>query len=198
MICLNLQTFLSPIYNAYKLKKAEEKITELQQTVPRLEDIPGLLQINNINPSSKTKNQRLTDVHGSLKAKDALKLASEKRAEEQKKEEKREMSRQNKIDMKQRFQKCRERCVCEGETCDADGLKECSICKSILRSQCMKKKCILESKSIGLKRPKMQSLSRKTVDFKCSYDLSQVPSTSKTGCTKRKLWYSDNSSDLSD
>ena len=48
-----------------------------------------MLQINNINPSSKTKNQRLTDVHGSLKAKDALKLASEKRAEEQKKEEKR-------------------------------------------------------------------------------------------------------------
>jgi len=38
-----------------------------------------------------------------LKAKDALKLASEKRAEEQKKEEKREMSRQNKIDYETAF-----------------------------------------------------------------------------------------------
>ena len=60
-------------YLEYKLAESG-KCRRLENTVPDLDDVPGLLPFKTVVPM-KTKNVKLTQVHESLKAKEILKIA---------------------------------------------------------------------------------------------------------------------------
>ena len=46
-----------------------------------------------------------------------------------------------KAESKEQFLRCREACVCKAGVCRAMGLQQCSVCKNVQKSQCIKKAC---------------------------------------------------------
>ena len=61
-------------YWKFMCQKYKEIIKEGYEKSLRLEDIPGLLTVNKVKPKDlqKTKNTRVTNVHGSMEAEDIL------------------------------------------------------------------------------------------------------------------------------
>jgi hypothetical protein len=83
-----------------------ERIIELENSTHTLEEIPGLLPFKKVVPS-KTTNQRVTQAHGSMRAKDIIKIAEEL------KQQKLEKSKQNaalekREESKEVFYRCKE------------------------------------------------------------------------------------------
>jgi len=89
--------------------------------------------------AKKSKNQRLTKMHGSMKGNEILQAAEERRQLEMEKEEKKEASRAKKSEIEKLYRDCKSSCVCNRNICKAILLKECTNCRNILKSQCSKK-----------------------------------------------------------
>ena len=112
-----------------------------------IEEIPGLLCMKKVKPKESTKNVRLTQVHGSMLAKDILTLAeSIKEEKERKAGAKKEayLKREEKLES---FLKCKNECICfkPGGKCGAIKLRQCPNCHDVLKSQCGKARCKDES-----------------------------------------------------
>ena len=101
---------------------------------------PGLLPYKKVKPT-ETVRRRITDVHGSLKATEVRALIEKKEEEEQQKKVRKEELELRKAESKEQFLRCREACVCKAGVCRAMGLQQCSVCKNVQKSQCIKKAC---------------------------------------------------------
>ena len=64
--------------------------------------------------------------------------------EQQEKEKVREGTVIKKKQQKENFVRCKESCVCKEKICKAAGLKECSVCGDVMKSQCSKARCTVE------------------------------------------------------
>ena len=129
-------------YYKFKLEQAQEKIKQLENTPLDPSEIPSVFHYNKIKPK-KTKNQRITSVHGSMTAKNILKRVKENNKKNEEKELKKKENKEKKLKEGEMFIRCKDKCVCEKPNgkCVTIGLKQCSSCKSVLKSQCGKKAC---------------------------------------------------------
>ena len=55
------------------------------------------------------------------------------------------------------FIRCKDICICSQDICLANGLKQCTSCKDIIKSQCSKRKC----KVLGVKPVMLNASSNK-------------------------------------
>ena len=88
-----------------------------------------------------------------MEGKKVLEAVKEKRNEIEAKENKKLESQKERDNQKEMFLKCKENCQCK-DKCMAAGLKQCPICKNVLKYVCGKAACKLEGK-----RPTMIELS---------------------------------------
>ena len=101
-------------YYLYKLNKSLELIEELQSTSVTPDETSGLLPVRKI-AQKKTKAKRITQVCGSMRAKEMLSKVQEMKAQEKEKEEKRKKNAQKKGDIKIAFTHCKDKFVCDGK-----------------------------------------------------------------------------------
>ena len=117
----------------------------------RLEEIPGLLTVQKVKPKQSTKSStRVTQVHGSMEAKDLINLVKSIKEQKEQKVKSKEIQMKKKEKDKEDFCRCKSKCVCKEDRCLTTGLKECPSCHSILRSECSKAHCKVDGK-----KPKM-------------------------------------------
>ena len=133
-----------------KFEMAQQLIHDCNEKSLQLEEIPGLLTVQEVKPKQKTKSStRVIQVpHGSMEAKDVINLV--KSIKEQKEQKVKSKEIQMKMKDKDDFYRCKSKCACKEDRCLATGLKECPSCHSILRSVCSKARCKVDGK-----KPKM-------------------------------------------
>lgn len=134
-------------YWMIKYQLANKIIQEASEKSLALNEIPGLLPIDRVKPKTDpTKNTRVTQIHGSLEAKDVLSMVeSIKCDKEVKQKAKQERTAQKQI-AKEAFYRCKEKCVCGESKCLSASLKECPQCHDILKSVCSKSACRKDGK----------------------------------------------------
>ena len=116
-----------------------------QLKAPDASDVEGLYTLTKVKPKSKaTDKVRITQIHGSILAKDAVKIADEVR---RKKDELEGRKRENQLKRKIRqqvFYQCKVafQCTRPDGKCMAAWLKECTACGNILLLQCRKSSCV--------------------------------------------------------
>ena len=128
----------------YERKKNEmyrEALRERSLNVVSPEEVPGFLTIEKVKVPAKKKAVRLTQVHGSMEGSKILELREEAEKQQKVKEAEKLKKRMGKSDQKSSFVRCKESCVCESETCQASGLKQCPVCSDVVKTHCSKKKC---------------------------------------------------------
>ena len=131
-------------YWKFKFYQAQSLIREVAERSIQLEEIPGLLTIKKVKPNEEKKatpTTRVTQVHGSMRAKDIAAKVKEIRDEKLKKQTEKEEAKKKKEEMKETFIKCKTQCTCLQRKCLASGLKQCPICLNVLRSVCSKISC---------------------------------------------------------
>ena len=100
-------------YYKYKLDQLLERIKELQDTTPALDEIPKLLSFKQIKPKNTTTTKhKLTHAHGSMRANDIMKAPKKIDDEKKLKEEKKQALLAKREEMKGKFYKCKQKCVC--------------------------------------------------------------------------------------
>lgn len=79
-------------YYKYMCEQYQEIIQNSNERGLKLDEIPGLLTVKTVKPKApeKTKNIRITNVHGSMEAKDILSKVEEIEKEKQKKDQQRD------------------------------------------------------------------------------------------------------------
>ena len=124
----------SALYWKEKFKSAQSLINELNENSILIEEIPGFMPIRKVKPNLLTSSTRITQIHGSMKAKDVLSLVA---GINEKKEQKGQTHLQNaeKNEVKKNFIKCKEKCVCTENICKVTKLRECPKCHNILKPQ---------------------------------------------------------------
>ena len=132
----------SAAYYKFKFEKAQQKIQDLERTPLDPSLVPSVFTFEKIKPK-KTKNQRITSVHGSMTAKNVLSIVKENNRKNNEKEKKKKENKEKRLKESEVFLLCKDKCQCEKPNgkCEALGLKQCSICNSVLKSQCGKKAC---------------------------------------------------------
>ena len=133
------------MYWKEKFKSAQSLINELNENSILIEEIPGFMPIRKVKPNLFTSSTRITQIHGSMKAKDVLSLVA---GINEKKEQKGRTHLQNaeKNEVKKNFIKCKEKCVCTENICKVTKLRECPKCHNILKPQYTKKACRVDGK----------------------------------------------------
>ena len=118
-----------------------------------LNEIPELLSFKQIKPKNTTTTEhKVTHVHGSVRANDIIKAAEKKSDEKKLKEEKKQTLLAKREEIKEKFYKCKQKCVCVKDgKCNAFDFKECSVCHNILKSHCDKQAC----RNAAGEKPKM-------------------------------------------
>lgn len=108
----------------------------------QLEEIPGLLTVKRVKHKelNKTKNTRVTNVHGSMEAQDILSKVEAIEKEKKEKKTQKEERHQQRNNQKELFFKCKTKCMCKG-VCAAIGLKQCPVCSEVKKSVCGKAAC---------------------------------------------------------
>ena len=129
-----------------KFNQAMGIIDELHEKSIQLKDIPGFMTVQKVKPKLSKKNTRITQVHGSMKAKKVLNLLKDIEDKKQEQTKSKEEATKKKEDAKQAFLKCKVQCVCQQAKCMAIGLKQCPVCQHILKSTCSKGKCQVDGK----------------------------------------------------
>ena len=124
-----------------KFNQAMGIIDELHEKSIVLKEIPGFLPVQKVKPKLSKKNTRITQVHGSMKAKNVLTVLKDIESKKQEQVKSKEATAKKKEDTKLAFLKCKEKCICEKQKCEAFGLKQCPVCQDILKSACSKAKC---------------------------------------------------------
>ena len=61
--------------------------------------------------------------------------------EKKEKEAKKTQNLLNKAKRQENFIRCKDSCVCSQDVCLASGLKQCTLCKDVMKTQCSKGKC---------------------------------------------------------
>ena len=123
-----------------QLQEREEARKSLEYD---LEQVDGLLPYKTVTPTG-TNKKKITDVHGSLKATEVRKLVEQREEADRQKEERKLEKEKMKDKEKSMFLRCQKMCICVTDKCQAAYLKQCSICKQVLKSRCTKKACRLE------------------------------------------------------
>ena len=100
----------------------------------------GVLTIQKVKPKEKKKT-RVTQVCGSMSGNDVLSAVKEIEAKKKEAQNRKEANQAKKENEKIAFLKCIEKCSCTASKCHAAGLKQCTSCGDILKSQCTKAKC---------------------------------------------------------
>ena len=89
-----------------------------------------------------TSTTRVTQVHGSMRAKDVAARVKEIRDEKVKRESEKEEAKKKREKIKETFIQCKTRCTCSQQKCLASGLKQCPVClNNVLRLVCSKASC---------------------------------------------------------
>ena len=132
----------SAAYWKAKFQASQDNMNALLDTPISPEEIPEFRKIDKFKPT-KSKNFRITQTSGSLAGKDILKKREELEAKDELKRKSIEEKRQCKEKGRLAFLKCKDGCVCIGPVCEAEGLKQCTFCESIMKSQCSKAQCKL-------------------------------------------------------
>ena len=141
----------SAMYWKAKFEMAQHLIHDCNEKSLRLEEIPGLLTVQKVKPKQLTKpSTRVTQVHGSMEAKDVISLVKSIKEQKEQKVKLKEIQMKKKEKEKEDFYRCKSKCVCKEDRCLATGLKECPSCHSILRAVCSKARCKVDGK-----KPKM-------------------------------------------
>ena len=130
-------------YYKEELKKANEEIKRLKESVPTPDEVPGFFKVEKVKPSS-TKNVRITQVHGSLDGSEILKLRQEIEEKKKSEEDQKKQRLLKKEDNFEKFIRCKDSCICSQNPCLAQGLKQCPVCKNVQKSQCNKSKCKIQ------------------------------------------------------
>ena len=104
----------------------------------KLQAIPGLLYQKKIRPKKK-ESVKITQVRGSMsKCKILTKLGDlEKKIEE--KIKKRDAKAQSLVDVRKKFDLCKDVCVCTENECPMKDDKQCPVCFAVQKSACSKK-----------------------------------------------------------
>ena len=126
-----------------KYQKLQNAMKDVISTPISPEEISKLTKIEKFKVK-KSKNFRITQVCGSLRAKDILSKCEELEAEENEKKMLIAAEKEKKDEIKKDFLKCKDGCQCgDSQECKAIGLKQCTVCFNVLKSQCNKANCKL-------------------------------------------------------
>ena len=136
----------SAVYYKYKYEQAQKLISDMHEASLKLDEIPGFLPIEKVTPAEKTTKTRVTQIYGSLEGKDVIKIVKEIQSEKGKKEKAKNMKADKKVEERELFYKCKEKCICKTKRCAAASLKECPSCRNILKSICSKSLCRVDGK----------------------------------------------------
>lgn len=147
----------SALYWKDKFDQAHKVIEDMAERNIQIEEIPGLLTVKKVKPNMEKTSTRVTQVHGSMRAKDVASLVKDIKEQKEKRAQEKEETRKKKEEEKEAFLKCKEKCICSQKKCLALGLKQCPNCKSVLRSVCSKAGC-----QVNGKRPRMVLPGKKT------------------------------------
>ena len=128
-------------YYKRKYEQAQKIIEDLSERSIQLEEVPGLLTIKKAKPTLEKSSVRVTQVHGSMRVKDVVSKVREIKEEKQKKLAAKELAVKKKEETTERFIRCKEVCSCKQAKCAATGLKQCPVCKNVLKSLCSKATC---------------------------------------------------------
>ena len=115
------------------------------------EVVPELFSLRKVNSKPKRKSVRVTQVHGSMEAGKVLEKVMEKRQEEEMIEEGKRQKRREKENREEQFKLCEVTCVCGEKPCVILGMKKCTSCQRVLKSQCQQRSCV----NADGERPKM-------------------------------------------
>ena len=132
-------------YYKHKFEEAQKMLQEISDESINLE-IAGVLKVNKIKPKPERKQVRLTQIYGSMEAKDAIGILKSIKESKQKEEERKEMRLREKEENTEKFLRCKSRCMCNQQKCQASGLKQCTYCGSVLKSVCSKAACRKDGK----------------------------------------------------
>ena len=144
-------------YYKRKFEQAQQIIHNLSERSLVLEEIPDLLTVKKVKPNPEKASVRVTQVHGSMRAQDVIAKVENIRKEKEKKAEAKKQATEKKEGMKEAFIRCKEKCNCNQKKCSASGLKQCPICKNVLKSNCSKSNCKVD----GVKPTMILPASRK-------------------------------------
>ena len=140
----------SNVYLKFKLQKSEDRNEILEKKLAaknevNLNEIPGFLEPKKVRPKKK-KSVEITQVHGSLAASEILEKLEELEKAKDEAVKLKEMKAQSQIELKKKFEECKNVCVCDGE-CSMKDFKQCPVCFSVKKSVCSKKACMQEDGS---------------------------------------------------
>ena len=101
----------------------------------------GVLTVEKVKPKEDKKKTRVTQVCGSMTGQDVLFMVKEIEAKKAEVKQRKDEKQAKKGNEKIAFLRCQESCVCSTPRCSATGLKRCTSCGDVLKSQCSKAKC---------------------------------------------------------
>ena len=143
-------------YYKEKLNSLQGKLANfLQDAEINLEEVPGFYEKNKIRPSkqSNDKTTRITQLSGSMTAKKAIEKVKEIKEKKKEADSKRARAKDDKAKQFEMFVRCREECICKSKVCQAKGLKQCPVCKNVMKSNCSKAKCKTDGKNPSMILP---------------------------------------------
>ena len=138
-------------YLKFKLQKSEERVEMLKGQIRKenevdLNEIPGFLEPKKIRPKKK-KSMKITQVHGSLSGCDILKKLEERERAIEDANTLKQMRAHAQIDLRRKFEDCKDSCTCNEGKCSMIDFKQCPVCFSVKKSVCSKKSCLNEDGS---------------------------------------------------
>ena len=136
----------SAAYWRDKFQQAIGIIDELHEKSIQLTEIPDFMTVQKVKPKLSKENVRVTQIHGSMKAKNVISIVKEIKEKKEKAASEKQESVQKKEETKQRFLQCKVKCICESRPCAAVGYKQCPICLQVMKSVCSKSKCKVDGK----------------------------------------------------
>ena len=159
-------------YEKAKCALYREALRERAEKPLSPDEVDGFLTIDKIKVPAKKKAKKLTNVHGSMSGSGIFELRVAAEKEQHQKEQKQQEKKSEKVEQSESFIRCKDSCVCESIPCKATGLKQCPVCSNVIRSQCSKKKCMVN----GIK-PLM---------VLCSFDVTKNLDRKEKGKAKNK------------
>ena len=128
----------SAMYWKEKFCQAQDLIRELNEKSIELEEIPGLMVTKKVKPNLEKVSTRVTQIHGSMRAKDVAAIVKGIKEVKEKKAKSKQDAVNKKQELKELFLQCKMKCTCSQRKYLAAGLKECPVCKKCV-ALCLRK-----------------------------------------------------------
>ena len=169
------------MYWKEKFCQAQDLIRELNEKSIEFEEIPGLMVTKKVKPNLEKVSTRVTQMHGSMRAKDVAAIVKGIKEVKEKKATSKQDTVNKKQELKELILQCKMKCTCSQRKCLAAGLKECPVCKNVLCSVCGKASCKIDGKKPTMILPAKESgrVPCKKLIFNCSGE--EVDSESEDG-----------------